>query len=180
MTAYIALLRGINVGGKKKIAMADLRALAEELGFENPRTLLQSGNLVFGLAGADPAALEAQLEQAIEQRLGLDVTVMVRTADEWDAVIAANPFPDEAVHMPNRLLVTALRDAPSAQAVDALRAGITGPERVHVDGRHLYIFYGEGMADSKLSNNVMESRLKTRGTARNWNTALKLAALARG
>jgi uncharacterized protein (DUF1697 family) len=104
--------------------------------------------------------------------------VFVRSAAEWDAVISANPFPEEAEADPSHLVVVVLKDAPSATAVKTLQAGIKGREVVRAHERQLYIVYPDGMGTSKLTSSVIERVLATRGTARNWNTTLKLAALA--
>jgi uncharacterized protein (DUF1697 family) len=177
MTLHIALLRGINVGGNKMIAMADLRDLLAKLGFTDARSLLQSGNLVFSSTRRTPAQLEALLDAEIEKRIGVQSDVFVRTAAELAEVVARNPFAEEAKRDPGHLLVMFLRDAPDAQAVAALNAAIVGRETVRVIGRHAYAIYPDGMGRSKLTNAVIEKKLGTRGTARNWNTVMKLAAL---
>ena len=179
MTVYIALLRAINVGGHGKVAMADLRTMLAELGFADARTILNSGNLVFRGAGQSGRELEALLELGAADRLGLRTDFMVRAAPEWSDLIAANPFPDEAASDPGHLVAMALKGSPSEQSVEALRAAITGPEAVHVAGDNAHITYPDGIGRSKLTNTVIESRLGVRGTARNWNTVLKLAELAR-
>ena len=115
MTTYIGLLRGINLAGAQMVAMADLRDLVAKLGFSDVKTLLQSGNLVFRGPAKAPAKLEAQLEAAFEKRLGFHVEFHVRTADEWNTVIAANPFRAEAKKDPGHLLVTSFK-APLAMA----------------------------------------------------------------
>src|SRR5207302_357737 len=123
--------------------------------------------------------LEHLLEQETAKRLGLRPDFMVRTADEWAAVVAGNPFPEMAERDPGHLLVMFLKQAPAAAAVEALQAAITGPEVIRADGRHAYIPYPDGIGPSRLTSNLIESKLGTRGTGRNWNTVLKLAALAR-
>ena len=178
MTTYIALLRGINVGGNKLVAMADLRALVARLGFADVRTLLQSGNLVFRSDRRSPAQLERVLEAETTQRLGLEAAYFVRTAGEWHAVVARNPFRAEAARDPARLAVMVLKDAPAARAVAALRAAITGREAVRAAGRHLYAVYPDGMGRSRLTHTLIEKLLGTRATGRNWNTVRKLAELA--
>jgi uncharacterized protein (DUF1697 family) len=176
MTTYIGLLRGINVGGNKMVAMAELRAMIAALGFSDVKTLLQSGNVVFRGPAKAPAKLESQLEAALEQHFGMSVEFHVRTADEWRAMVDANPFPAAAKKDPSHLLVTCFK-APLDQAnVKALRAAITGPETLHADGRHLYMVFPDGIGDSKASA-LADRKLAARGTARNWNTVLKLAAL---
>jgi uncharacterized protein (DUF1697 family) len=179
MTVFIALLRAVNVGGSGKIAMADLRAMAEDMGLETPRTLLQSGNLVFGGRGGS-AALEARLEAETAKRFGLKTSYLVRTAAEWGDLIAANPFPEEAKADPSHMVAMPLKEAPPAAAVSALRAAIKGRETVECTGRTLYLVYPDGIGTSKLTIAVIEKKLGTVGTGRNWNTVLKLAALAAG
>ncbi len=177
MPICIALLRGINVGGHNKIAMADLRTLAESLGLANPRTLLQSGNLVFDAGRKAPSALEKLLETETDQQLGVKVDYVVRSAEEWRAIIASNPFPKEAKADPAHLVVMCMKDAPKPADVKALQAAIAGPEMAKAVGRELFASYPAGIGTSKLTNAVIERKLGTRGTARNWNTVLKLAAM---
>jgi len=178
MAVHIALLRAVNVGGRS-VAMADLRTMLTELRCANPRTLLQSGNAVFVMgAKTSAAALEKKLEAEAQRRFGFAVAFMLRTADEWDGIIARNPFPDAAKNDPARLVLMALKGAPDAAAVKALRDGYKGPETIHVSGRDAYLIYPEGQGNSKLTNALIERKLGVAGTARNWNTVLKLAALA--
>ena len=177
MTTYIGLLRGINLAGNKMVAMADLRDLVIRLGFSDVTTLLQSGNVVFRGPAKAPAKLEAQLEAALEKRLGFNVEFHVRTADEWNAVIAANPFRAEAKKDPGHLLVTCFKAPLDRANVKALQAAITGPEVLHADGRHLYMVFPDGVGNSK-ANRIIDRKLAARGTARNWNTVTKLEQLA--
>jgi uncharacterized protein (DUF1697 family) len=174
--AHIALLRGVNLGGHRAVAMADLRELATALGFSEVRTLLNSGNLVFDAGAHTSAQLEALLEGEAEQRLGLRTDFHVRSAGEWRAIIAKNPFPAEAKRDPARLIMFCLKTAPGAKAFTALQAAIKGPERVLGVGRHAYIYYPDGQGRSTLTIGIIDKALN-RGTGRNWNTVLKLAAL---
>lgn len=176
MSTQAALLRAVNVGGTGSVAMADLRAAAEKAGLKNARTLLASGNLIFAGAKA-PAATENLLEAAVAKTFGLTTDIFVRTASEIAAVVAANPFPKEAKNDPGRLVVVFMREAPSVAAFKALQAAIKGPETVRGDGRHAYIVYPDGQGRSKLTAAVIARHLGTPGTARNWNTVLKLAAI---
>lgn len=177
VTTHIALLRAVNVGGTGKVAMADLRAMLADLGFSAPQSLLQSGNLVFG-SEATGAALEALLEREAKARLGLATDFIVRTADEWRSIVAANPFTAMAEDDPSHLVVMPLKAPPDIAGLDALRAWIPGREAIEVVGRELYISYPDGIGTSKLTGAIIERRLAARGTARNWNTATKLTALA--
>jgi uncharacterized protein (DUF1697 family) len=178
MINYIALLRAVNVGGRG-VPMASLRAMLDDLGCKNPRTLLQSGNAVFAMkTKTSAAALEEKLEDEAQRRFGMMVAVMLRTAAEWTAIIAHNPFADAAKDHPGYLHVMAFKGAPTPAAVAALRETYKGPELFGVIGRDGYFFYPEGMGRSKLTNALIERKLGVAGTARNWNTVLKLAALA--
>jgi len=180
VTTYVALLRGINVGGHKPVAMADLHHLLTQLGLADARSLLQSGNLVFGANGRTAARLERLLEAEAAKRLGLQTDFFVRSAKEWKSVVANNPFSKEAARDPGHLVVMALKDAPKDTDVKALQAAITGREVVRAGGKHLYIVYPDGIGRSRLTNAVIDKLLGTRGTGRNWNTVLKLASLATG
>jgi len=179
MPTHLAFLRGINVGGKNIIAMADLRALLESLQFKNVKTLLQSGNIVFDGGKKSGAALEKLLEAESSKKFGRDVDYHVRTAAEWHSIIERNPFPGEATRDPGRLHVMLFKNAPTAKNVKALEAAIKGPEYLQFDGRNGYFVYPAGMGTSKLTPAAIDRVLGLRGTARNWNTTLKLAALVR-
>jgi uncharacterized protein (DUF1697 family) len=178
MPTYISVLRAINVGSHNRIAMADLRAMFEKVGCEDPKTLIVSGNVVFRNVSASSDKVERMLEAASATHLGVTTDYFVRSVKEWNALIAANPFPEEARTDPGRLVMMCLRDAPTAAQVKALQAAIKGRERVAVKGRHAYFVYPDGMGRSKLTIAVIEKTLGTRGTARNWNTVLKLGELA--
>jgi len=177
MTTYLALLRAINVGGHQQVAMADLRGLLTQLGFDDGQSLLQSGNLVFRAKTRPGPQLERLLELEAKQRLALETDFFVRTAEEWKAVVACNPFRAEAERDPGHLVVMLLKSAPAAKEVKALQAAITGPEVVRAGGGHAYIIYPNGIGRSRLTNALIEKKLGTRGTGRNWNTVLKLGAL---
>jgi uncharacterized protein (DUF1697 family) len=178
VTTHIALLRAVNVAGHNRVAMADLRHLLTELGFDTPRSLLQSGNLVFNSPRRAGPALEASLETAARERLGIETQFLVRTAAEWHAIVRDNPFPAEARDDPGHLLVMCLKQAPAPGAVTALQDAITGREQVRAVGRQAYLVYPDGIGRSRLTAALIERRLGTSGTARNWNTVLKLQALA--
>jgi uncharacterized protein (DUF1697 family) len=151
-----------------------------EIGFTGVQSLLQSGNVVFRSSRKAGATLERALEREVEAQLGLRTDFHVRSLAEWESVIAANPFPDEARRDPAHLLVVALKVAPTSAAAAALQAAITGRERVRVDGRHAYLVYPDGVGRSRLTTALLDKHLSGRGTARNWNTVLKLATLGRG
>ena len=132
MTTYVALLRGINMGGHKLVAMADLRGLLSRLGFLEPRSLLQSGNLVFGSRGRSSARrMEGLLEAEAATRLALETRFFVRTAAEWRTIVSRNPFRREALSDPGHLDVLFLKSEPRAVDVRALQAAITGREVIN-------------------------------------------------
>src|SRR5687768_15487184 len=178
-TTYVGVLRAINLGSHNKIAMSDLRAMLEKLGLEDPKTLILSGNVVFKSASSAADKVERMLEAASTKHLGVTTDYFVRSAKEWQAIIEANPFAKQAKTDPARLVMMCLRDAPSPAQVKALQAAIKGPEIVKAAGRQAYIVYPDGQGRSRLTIQMIEKALATRGTARNWNTVLKLGDLAK-
>lgn len=157
--------------------MAELRSMVEGLGFSSVQTLLQSGNVVFDAGSSPDSDLAALFESETEKRLGLKTDFMVRTAAELAAIVAANPFPEAANSHPGHLVVLFAKDPPAAAAVEALQAAIKGREEVRAHGRDLYVTYPDGIGRSKLTNAILQSRLGTPVTGRNWNTVLKLQDL---
>ena len=177
---HIALLRAVNLAGYNKISMADLKSLLAGLGFADAQTLLQSGNVVFSGGSKTTTALEETLERAAAKTLGLETSFFVRTARDWQAIIEGNPFPREAKDDPGHLLAVITKDAVETANVTALQKAIVGREVVRAKGRCAYVVYPDGVGRSKLTSALIEKKLGTRGTARNWNTVLKLSALASG
>jgi uncharacterized protein (DUF1697 family) len=177
MPTYVGLVRAINVGGRNIIAMSDLRALCEDLELTGAQTLLQSGNLIFQSAKRSEIALEHLLEAETAERLGVSADFMVRSAADLDKIITRNPFPKEAKNDPSHLVVMFLKGTPTEKNVEDLRLAIRGPEVVRAYDRQLYVTYPAGIGRSKLTNSLIEKKLATRGTGRNWNTILKLTAL---
>ena len=167
-TAFVALLRAVNVGGTGKLAMADLAALCRDLGFSEVRTYIASGNVVFHSA-LPGSAVKHALEARLLNLAGKAVGVMVRDASEMTDIVAANPFPDAPE---NRVAVIFL-DGPASKE---MLSGISGQagELLHVGLREIYVHYPEGMATTKLRIPAAKS-----GTARNMNTVKKLLELAR-
>jgi uncharacterized protein (DUF1697 family) len=178
VSAVIALLRAVNVGGTGKVPMPDLCKLLAGLGLRDVKSLLQSGNVVFATGGAAGGALEAKLEAAVTKKFGVQSSFYVRTTREWNAIAARNPYPDAARDDPSHLVVMCFKSALAAKDVAALQAAITGRETVQAHGREAYFVYPDGIGTSKLTNAVIERKLGQTGTARNWNTVLKLAAAA--
>jgi len=177
MAVYVGLLRAINLGSYNKISMAALKALLADLGMKHPQTVVQSGNVVFETSSRSTAAIEKLLEASVAKTLGVETPCLVRTGEEWQQAIAANPFSKETKLNPARMVLMPLKDAPPPAAVKALRDAIKGSELVAVKGRNAYFLYPEGIGTSKLTITLIERKLGTAGTARNWNTVLKLGAL---
>lgn len=167
MTAYIALLRAVNVGGTGKLPMTVLKQICEDAGFAAVKTYIASGNVVFTATG-DEAAVKAAIEAGLQNYAGKPVGVMVRTAAEMAAVLAANPFTDEA---PNRTVAIFLDSPPPDDVLDGVSH--QRDERIAPGLREIYVAYGSGMADSRL-----KIRTASAGTARNINTIAKLTAMA--
>lgn len=176
MARLIALLRAVNVGGRK-LPMAELRVLCGELGWTDVETYIQSGNLVFSAPG-EAEAIEGQLEKAIRDRFGMEVPVMVRTASQWAGYVAANPFPDAAEDEPHRLQLLISKADPSDDAADRLMERARGGESVRAAGGALWFHYPEGVGSSKLTPAAIDKAAGSPSTGRNWRTVLKLREMA--
>lgn len=177
MTTFISLLRGINVGGHRKLPMADLRGLCGELGFAAVQTYIQSGNVVFTANGAADA-IEAALEQGIVRVFGFHVDVVVRTAAQWATIVAGNPLRATAETEADHVLLGVSKRPPQAEVVETLRARATAGERVEAAGEVLWFHYPSGMGRSKWTPALLDRLVGSPLTARNWRTVLKLAELA--
>ena len=178
MTTCVALLRGINIGSKKRIAMADLRALVADLGYGNPRTLVNSGNVVFDRDGnASNEQVAASIGDALRDCHSLKVPVVVRTGDELRAIVARNPFPDVAA-TPKLLHVFFLGVKPEAARVEALQEVERGDDDFKVIGSELYLSVPNGLSGGTLSLLNLDRMLGVLTTSRNWNTVTKLATMA--
>jgi uncharacterized protein (DUF1697 family) len=178
MATQIALLRGINLGANRRIAMGELRALLTDLGYGDVRTLLQSGNIVLSTR-LGPEKLARTLERQIADGLGVDPAVVVRSRDELAAVIERNPLGDVADD-PKRHTVYFLSGKPDAAAVRALEEADVAPEAFAADGRELYTWHPKGIQKSPLVKLIAKAPLGVTTTARNWNTVTKLLELADG
>ena len=175
MPVAIVLLRGINLGSRRRVGMADLRELLADDGYEDVRTHLQSGNVLLSspLAGA---RLEHALERQLADGLGIEVDVLVRSRKQLAGVVARDPFGKVATN-PSRYLVSFLRSKPSPKVVRELAAEDVAPEQFVIEGREVYAWHPGGVQQSKL-NKLLAQRLGVTATARNWNTVTKLLELA--
>jgi uncharacterized protein (DUF1697 family) len=177
VTTWIALLRGINLGPRRRVSMPDLRGELIDAGYGDVRTYLQSGNVVLSSDHADPAELEQELEELVAGRLGVETPVLVRTRDELAAVVAHDPLAG-AAEDPKRYQVIFLSAALDDATTADLEAADIAPERLAVEGRELYTWHPEGIQRSALARLLTDRRLGVTTTARNWRTVTALLALA--
>lgn len=174
MPTYIALLRGINVSGQKKIKMAELRQLLSDAGLQQVQTYLQSGNVVFqSKATADEAA--QKIEQCIRDHYGYAVKVILKAPDEMQQIVTENPFKDQDTKL---LYVTFLAETPEAVHLEKLQAGDYSPEAYVLHEKIIYIFAANGYGRAKLNNNFLEKKLKVAATTRNWKTVNALLEMS--
>lgn len=165
-----AFLRGVNVGGRGAIAMTELCALFEEIGLGPAKTLLQSGNVAFNGGRKNGAQLERVLQTETAERFGSRTEYFVRDGKQLQSIIEDNPYAAQAKRDPARLVVFFLKENADRKTASALRASYSGPETFEIAGSHVYVYYPQGQGRSKF-------KLPWLGTARNWNTVLKVAAL---
>jgi uncharacterized protein (DUF1697 family) len=178
MPTYIALLRGINLGPRNKIAMADLRELLQSLGHENVRTLILSGNAIFTSRRRSIPRLERQIERAIKQRFGHEIRVLIRSADEMAAVVDGNPLAGRATDG-SRLFALFLERDPDRRRVDAIDADAFAPEEFRLGDRVIYVLVRWGVQGSKLLPALSDKRLGVAMTNRAWDTVTKLVDLSK-
>ena len=178
MARLIALLRAVNVGGRK-LPMAELRSLCAGLGWADVETYIQSGNLVFAAPGK-AEAIEKTLEEAIKDRFGLEVPVIVRSASQWAAYVAANPFAKVAAEEPKRLQLLVSKRTPESGAAEKLMQRARAGETVKSAGGALWFHFPEGAGTSKLTPAIIDKAAGSPSTSRNWRTVLKLQELAQG
>jgi uncharacterized protein (DUF1697 family) len=174
----VALLRGINVGGNKRVPMAELRTLANGLGFRQVDSYIQSGNLVFSTELA-PEAAELTLERAILDHFGFPVQVIVRTATKWESYATKSPFRGTEAERPHLLLLGVSKQPVKSGAAKALRDHANAGERIEVLGDAIWIDFATSVASSKLTPTVLDRCVGSTVTARNWRTLQKLAEMLR-
>ena len=172
MTRMVALLRAVNVGGRK-LPMADLRKTCVELGWKEVSTYIQSGNVVFS-ASEKPERLEEALEKAIEEVTGLKVPVIIRTAAQWAAYPKQLPFVEVAKESPNRLMLLLSKKKPADAAEAAIQMRAQAGEQVLRVGDAVWIHYSDGVGTSKLTPNLIDRSIGSPATGRNFRTVLKL------
>ena len=175
MGRMVALLRAVNVGGRK-LPMAELRKLCEGLGWADVSTYIQSGNVVFSADGK-PEALEAALEGAIREAFGYDAPTIVRTATQWRRYAPDNPFPDAARETPNYLLMLVSKRPPASGAVEAIQAKAAAGEQVRQAGDAVWIHFPNGSGTSKLTPALIDKAVGSPATSRNYRTVVTLEAM---
>jgi uncharacterized protein (DUF1697 family) len=178
MPVLVSLLRGVNVGGHRKVTMEDLRSIYESLGLTNVQTYINSGNVLFRTSVRDGKRLRKRIEDAIEIAHGFRSDVFLRTPDELRSVIARNPFAARPELDARKLTIHFLPEELSAEVRQRVLEIPAEPEELHHQGRELYIYFPNGMGRPKLSMALVEKTMKAAGTSRNWNTVRKLLELA--
>lgn len=179
MEKYIALLRGINVSGQKKIKMADLKTALEDLNFKNVTTYIQSGNIVFGYPESDLKVLEKLIHDQIEQVFGFDVSTLVITIQDLINVTDKNPFHQREDVVVEKSYITFLDQIPSEERIPKLYEVDYAPEEFILEGRYIFFYSPVGYGKAKMNNNWFEQKLKVKATTRNWNTVNKLLAMSK-
>jgi uncharacterized protein (DUF1697 family) len=180
MTRFVSLFRGINVGGHHTVPMDALKDLHESLGLKDVATYIQSGNVVFTSERADVAQIQRDIEEAFAQKFGFQSKVIIRSASEFKVIIENNPFQNQPIPESKWVVAMFLASHPGSTALQDIQKTYTGPEEIHIMGQEAFIYYTEGQGRSKLTNTFLEKKLKTAGTARNWNTVLKLQKMMEG
>lgn len=180
MTKYIAILRGINVGGRRKILMANLKELFSELGFTDIKTYIQSGNVIFNSKGKDDdIILGNKIEQSISKNYDFEVPVIVRTSNELNEAISKNSFLEKNKVDIERLHLTFLKEVPETSKLETIKTSDYSPDKFKIIDKNVFVYCSEKYSDSKLTNNFFESKLKVSATTRNWKTVLKLSELSK-
>lgn len=180
MPIFISLLRGINVGGHRKIRMADLKSAYEALDLTDITTYLQSGNVVFRCRQRNSPKVATMLERQIESRFGFEVTVLIRTADDLRRIVADNPYSVQAKKDPAKVGVTFLASRPSPALVRALEEFDAPGDEFTMGREEVFLHCPNGYGRTKLNNALFERKLKMPTTARNWKTVSALKELATG
>lgn len=176
---YIALLRGINIGNKNRIKMADLRTIFESIGFKDVKTYLQSGNVIFKYDSSNIVEITSNIESKMNQTFGFSINVIIRTDDEFESIINNNPFIKDPDVELDKLHVTFLKELPDKGTILNLDINKNENEKFEVNGREIYIYLPNGYARTKLTNNIFEKKLKTIATTRNWKTTNKLLEMSK-
>jgi len=179
MTTYIAILRGINVSGQKRIKMDNLREALASLGFSDLATYIQSGNIIFKSETENCQILQLKINQRIKKGFGFDVPVIIRTLEEWQFMVEQNPFQNQKHIDENKLHATFLEEVPVINLGEEMDASMYLPDEFVLRDKTIYVHCPNGYGKTKLNNMFFENKLKTPATTRNWKTTLKLLAMAK-
>ena len=177
MPLHLALLRGINVGGQKKVPMKELKTLLEEAGFERVQTYLQSGNVLFAHTETNSTLLAQQIEHLLFNHFGFSVSVIVKTPVELQAIVDQQPFNNLTSFPPDQPYVTFLNQAPTDENLQKANTFNFAPDEFMVLGTEVYLSCPNGYGQTKVTNNWLESKLKVTATTRNWKTVNELLKL---
>ena len=178
MTTYISILRGINVGGHRKIIMAELRKMYELLGFSQIKSYIQSGNVVFKTnQKMSSHELESLLEKSIKETFGHEVPVLIRTSEEWKMAIKTNPFFTKEANT-DKLFITFLSQSPSTALKEELSSMDFSPDQLKIIDKCVYLYCERKYHETKMTHSIIERKLKVKATARNWKTIMKISALS--
>ena len=172
MKTFLSILRGINVGGHKKVQMMDLKILYEEMNFKNVTTFIQSGNVIF--KNKDVKNLSKRIEQKIFERYNFNVPVIIRTTEEMQNIVSGNPFLKEKGIDANKLYVVYLAENPSQENIDKIEKNNYEPDRFYISGQEIYLYCTNGYGRTILTNNFFENKLRVSATTRNWRTSNEL------
>jgi uncharacterized protein (DUF1697 family) len=178
MPILISMLRGVNLGQHNRIKMEELRAMYASLKLEDPRTYVQSGNVIFRTKKKNSPQLAKKIQSAIQKKFGCSPEVVLRTAEEMRRAVTANPFPAQTQVEPDKVLVTFLSAEPPGQVATNLDKFKDLPEKLQLRGRELYIYFPHGAGRSKLPWSTVDKLLQVTGTARNWNSVQAMLRIA--
>jgi uncharacterized protein (DUF1697 family) len=178
MQTYISILRGINVSGHRMIKMDALKKMCSDLKFENVRTYIQSGNIIFQSKMADTQKISNAIKTTIEKVFGFDVPVLTLTPVEWKDVIRANPFLNDPSKDPSFFHITFLSDKPTKQAIEQLKQVDVKNDQYEIINKAIYLYCPNSYSNSKLTNNLFENKLKVTATTRNWKTTNEIYTIA--
>lgn len=178
MEVYISILRGINVSGHKKVPMAELKQLYEELNFKNITTYIQSGNVIFEHNKTEDSTLAKKISKKILEKFKFEVPVIIRSSKEIEKVVKSNPFLKEKNIDPEKLHVTFLEEAPEKELVDKIKDLEFNSDRFVIKDMEVFLYCPDGYGNTKLTNTFFENKLKVTATTRNWKTTNKLLELS--
>jgi uncharacterized protein (DUF1697 family) len=174
MTTYISILRGVNVSGYNVIKMNEFYKLYSDLGYSNIKTYIQSGNIIFQTVNTLPTYLEKIISEKIKEMFGLNINVFVFETDEYKRIIDNNPFISEQTKDIACQYISFLSSEPLAENLEKIRQKLSTNEELIIHGKTLYLYYPNGYSNSKINNNIIETKLNVISSTRNWRTCIKL------